>query len=396
MKNIILVPLAGRGQRFVNKGFYEPKQLLQARNLTCIEWSLQSLCLEDALVVFIIRRGTEVHNSKLKKYLSQLPVPNSAIIEIDEPTRGSLETCFIAAKELNPNSTLTIFTGDVFFMPQYKVSEFSDSSFDGWLLSFKSNSADYSYVELDNENFASRTAEKVVISNSALVGVYGFKSISFFMDYAERTLKQNPEFGGEYYIAPMYNHLISDGGKIFVSNVDEMHLFGTPEEYKFFQEYSSKSFLENKIVGVCSDHSGFMLKEKLKSVLADLRVEFIDFGSFTEKDSDYNDYIDPAMRALIRGDVDYVFSSCRSGQGVHLAASTFKGVLSTFIHDVESSYFAVRHNSANNFCFPSSIWEGVDLHEVVHSILSTRFQGGRHQGRIMRVLEDQKSNANFR
>ena len=43
---------------------------------------------------------------------------------------------------------------------------------------------------------------------------------------------------GEKYIAPMYNYLIQKGGEVYISVVptEAVHVLGTPEEVKAFEQ----------------------------------------------------------------------------------------------------------------------------------------------------------------
>jgi RpiB/LacA/LacB family sugar-phosphate isomerase len=388
MKNYLLIPLAGRGQRFIDAGYSLPKQMIPARGRTCIEWSFDSLNFLNSEVVFILRKDTLSSFPDLRAFLDSITGGNCRIVELEHETRGSLETCSIIAKTLEPESALSIFTGDVYFLPRYDPSTFVDMNLDGWLLSFKSNSNSYSYAKVDSEGFATETAEKIVISEHALVGIYGFKSVDFFRKYADLTLSKPPEFGGEYYIAPVFNNIIKDLGVVKVQPVDEMHLFGTPQELNFFRKFSSKSFQSRKSIGLASDHSGWHLKEEVKKILTENNVSFTDFGAYVDVDSDYPDFVNPAMRSLLRDEVDYVFSFCRSGQGVNLAASTFQGILSALVYDLESASLAVKHSAANVFSFPSKVWDRHTIVNAIEIVMSERFEGGRHQGRLMRVVED--------
>ena len=43
---------------------------------------------------------------------------------------------------------------------------------------------------------------------------------------------------GEFYIAPLYNHLINKGRKLIVDMADEVNILGTPEELNLFLKKS--------------------------------------------------------------------------------------------------------------------------------------------------------------
>jgi len=50
-------------------------------------------------------------------------------------------------------------------------------------------------------------------------------------------LFKNASFGGEFYVAPVYNELILDGKRVGVFPIEaaQMHGLGTPEEVERFQ-----------------------------------------------------------------------------------------------------------------------------------------------------------------
>ena len=56
-KTNILIPIAGRGQRFVDQGYVMPKQLIMVDDKQMIDWSLDSILKkEECNLIFAIRR----------------------------------------------------------------------------------------------------------------------------------------------------------------------------------------------------------------------------------------------------------------------------------------------------------------------------------------------------
>ena len=51
-------------------------------------------------------------------------------------------------------------------------------------------------------------------------------------------------------------------------------------------------------VAIGSDHAGFALKGDLCSLLDEMRVEYRDFGTFSDEPVDYPDFIAPVARAV--------------------------------------------------------------------------------------------------
>lgn len=382
MHNLV-IPIAGMGRRFLDKGYSIPKQLIYAKDKNCLEWSLESIKLSDFKLHFIVRKD-QVSNHFFDQILYRKYGNSIKIHIIDKMTRGSVESCLAAEKYISNSDPLTIFTVDVNFFPILNKNTFN-SNLDGSVLTFKSNSANYSYASVDKKNFVVRTAEKEVISNNAHVGVYNFRSGKIFIKYAKKMINENLHTNNEFYIAPLYNLLINDGLKIGLQEVEKMHLFGTPDELNFFEKRTIRTFKKSPI-GLCSDHSGFELKEEFKKYLSKNKIEFIDFGSYVKNPSDYIDYIRVACESYLKKFTNCTLAFCRSGQGVNISGGNFEEIIPALIYDLDALKLSIEHNCANYFSFPSSIWKKKDITNIIKILNKTTFDGGRHQNRISKVF----------
>jgi len=52
----LLVPLAGRGQRFVDEGFVVPKYMITAYDKHLIDWALSSIDTSECNLIFCLRQ----------------------------------------------------------------------------------------------------------------------------------------------------------------------------------------------------------------------------------------------------------------------------------------------------------------------------------------------------
>jgi ribose 5-phosphate isomerase B len=269
----------------------------------------------------------------------------------------------------------------VHFGPKFKPAEMND---DGVVLTFKSNNPAYSYIKLNEQGYAALAAEKEVVSSNACVGVYGFKSGSKFVEYAESMIMHNMRTRNEFYITPMYNLMIEDGLKVSIKEVDEMYIMGTPEEYKFFTTRVLNEFGKGK-VALASDHSGYELKEQCKKILEKHRVEYVDLGCFTKKDCDQFDYISQAVQFIKNGTCTHGIGFCCTGQAVNIAANKTDGIRSALIYDAYSAQYSIKHNCSNFFAIPARITTPEILGTYIYTFLNTRFEGGRHCARIQKI-----------
>lgn len=389
-KPLLLVPIAGFGSRFREKGITTPKQQLHlATGRSSLEESLGSINLNDFDLHFVLRKS-QIENEGFLDFLSSMELGDEPFTYsiIEKPTRGSTETCLVALESFSDRE-LYIFTVDVAFRPTLKVGLFSEDC-DGGVLSFKANSSSYSYARI-KEDLVIETAEKTVISNDALVGVYYFRSSDKFKRFAEDMIRAELTTNGEYYIAPLYNLMLKQGqsATIEARRVSEMHLFGTPDEKEFFDKFSSRSLKNDYRIGFGSDHSGHKTKEMFKNAIQARGMQTLDFGAYSEEPSDYSKFLSTALSALARGEIDYVFAFCRSGNGVNIYGNSSLNSVAALIYDEWSADMAVRHNAANFFSFPERVWgekSAEIIQQCVDAILASRFEGGRHQTRMMESL----------
>ena len=383
MKPNILVPMAGLGSRFIKEGFKVPKQLINIKDKHLIDISLDCLDYEGCNLIFVVRDET-VYNFHMDDLLRKKFGDDIKVVVLDKLTDGSVCSCLYAEEYIDNDAPLIIHTLDIEFRPVFNPHIMNDLDGDGLLLTFKSNSANYSYAKVNENGFVTETAEKKAISNDACVGIYGFKKGSDFCKYAREMIERDLRTKNEFYISPLYNLLIEDGKKIRTEPVDKMHVFGTPDEFHFYKDNVTRR-LGDKPIAVCSDHSGFEAKETFKKVLEDNGYEYIDFGTILNKDCDYRDYISQAVKSINERDCDYGFGFCRTGQGVNICANKYKGIRSALIYDTFSMQMAIRHNCANFFAIPSRGLDYETLDKYLYLCANHTFDGGRHQIRIQEL-----------
>lgn len=375
----LLVPMAGRGQRFVNMGFHMPKPLVMVDGKHIIDWSFESIDTTLYNLIFCVRKD-HIGQYNIDEILKNKFGDDINIVVVDGITDGSVSTCLLAEQYINNDTPLAIYTLDVYFEPSFDWREIPESS-DGHILTFKANNPAYSYAKIDNSGLVTETAEKQIISHNAASGIYYYKKGKDFVSYANKMIEQNKRTKGEFYICPLYNLMIDDGKKITISEVDKMHVMGTPEELDFFRNIVLKTFGDKKIA-LCSDHSGYELKKSCVKILDKLNIKYIDFGCYTKKDCDYNVYVDQAAEFINRGDCDYGFAFCRTGQGVNIAANKQSGIRSALVFDEYMAEMAVRHNCANFFSFAEKYIDSNLLESLIKIICNSSFDGGRHTNRV--------------
>jgi len=234
----VLVPLAGRGQRFLDVGVKTPKPMIQIDGKSIIEWSLGCVDTSECNLIFVVR-AEHVSDYDIDGFLKQKFGQAITVVVANHDTQGSVDSCLLAKQFIDNDLPLIVHTSDVYFEVGEQLGGKYYGRFDpaaaggrdGLILTFKSNSPNYSYSKLDFKGHVEEVAEKTVISNNASTGVYCFSSGKMFVSYAEKYIP-NPEdpacdMSAEYYIAPLYNLMIEDGQRIVTLPVDKMCILST-------------------------------------------------------------------------------------------------------------------------------------------------------------------------
>lgn len=380
----LLLPIAGKAQRFLDAGYMMPKPLIMAKDKHVIDWAMSSINTEECNLIFIVRLD-HIYNFNIDKILKKKFGDDIQIVVVDKVTRGALETCTLAKEYIDNEIPLIIYTPDVYFLPQFNPNSISDNS-DGFLLTFQANSPDHSYCDIDEDGKVLNVIEKEVISTHANVGVYHFKSGKIFLKYANETIDKNMLVKNEFYIAPIYNLMIRDGLHLTAKDTDKMHILGTPDTFEFFCKRVLPKFGE-KPIALAADHSGYDLKEICKKLLAAHNIKFIDVGTYVDKSCDYFDYVSQSAKLVKEGHSDHAISFCRTGQGVNISANNCEPFISALTFDTFTAKMAVEHNCANHFAVPSKYVDSELMENMIKIWLETSFDGGRHFTRLNKVLK---------
>jgi RpiB/LacA/LacB family sugar-phosphate isomerase len=377
----LLVPLAGKGQRMIDGGYSMPKPLILSGDRHIIDYSLGSIDFSECNLIFIVRRD-HICNYAIDKVLKKKYGNDITLVISETDTKGSVSSCLLAKNQINNDIPLIVFCPDIYFEPKFIPTD-ADFTNDGLILTFKANSSNYSYVMQDDNNTVTMTAEKMVISDNASVGVYCFKTGQMFIDLAETAINTNMTSNNEFYICPLYNILIQQGGIIKTAQVPIMYIMGTPGEMKFFKEIVFPYFLPRSFI-LCSDHSGFEIKETTRQIIEDLGIHYVDCGCYSLDNCDYSDYISQAVETKKYFPGALILGFCRSGQGVNICANKYSEIRGALITNSTSASLAIRHNAANFFAIAAGNVKKEELPKIIQTLMEEKFEGGRHQNRLQK------------
>lgn len=252
----ILIPMAGGGTRFAEKGYLLPKPLLPVMGEPMCVMAARSLP-ESAVQIFIIQKAHEKEFGVKNRVLTQLP--HSKFIEIDGITEGQAVTCLKARDMIYDDEELIIGACDngmIFNQDEFNAVK---NDADAIVFTFRNSKAvlakpeAYGWVEAGASGVVKRMSVKVPISNTpindpAVVGAFWFKKGKYFVDAAEKMIGENRRINGEFYVDECLNDCLDAGLRVKIFDINAYLGWGTPADYETFV-YWNGFFGERQLVG---------------------------------------------------------------------------------------------------------------------------------------------------
>lgn len=236
MRHVNIIPMAGEGIRFVNKGYRLPKPLIPINGIPMVVRAAK--CLPSADLWIFICKEDHVLNSKIEDILNQ-HFSSPKIISVDFLTEGQASTCLLAKKYLRPNDILTIGSCDC--RMYYDKTSYNNKlvTSDALVWTFRNNKSVvknpemYGWTKLDKDGQVSRVSCKVPISNTpikdhAITGSFSFKKAENFLDYCDKTISKNRRINDEFYLDIVLDECVIGGLNVHHFEVDEYNSWGTP------------------------------------------------------------------------------------------------------------------------------------------------------------------------
>ncbi|MEE0845462.1 MAG: ribose 5-phosphate isomerase B [Eggerthellaceae bacterium] len=139
-------------------------------------------------------------------------------------------------------------------------------------------------------------------------------------------------------------------------------------------------------ISIASDHAGFEQKEALRDYLTAQGHMVCDRGPASDDRVDYPDYAAPVARDVAEGVAEYGVLVCGTGIGMAVAANKIHGVRAVNCINVQFAQLAREHNDANVVTLSGRFVDLQENERILDAFLSTGFGGGRHAGRVAKIM----------
>lgn len=246
---VTLIPMAGRGMRFQEEGYADPKPLIPVSGRPMIVQAVSYLPESERSVFICLKEHLDHYD--LEDALRKA-VPNVEIISLDHVTNGQACTCEIGMGSIDDNAPVLIAACDNGML--WNTDAYQDLMDDGtvdaivWSFRHHPSSANnpnmYGWVKTDERGNALGVSVKKAISDTpyndhAITGTFFFRKKRYFMEALESVYKKNIRVNNEFYVDSCMGEMVELGRKVKVFEVENYIGWGTPNDYRTFEYWQS-------------------------------------------------------------------------------------------------------------------------------------------------------------
>ena len=247
----VIIPMAGTGNRFVQKGYKDPKPLIKVNNKKIIEYILDIFDEKDE--IYFICNKTHLNTTTMREDLLELR-PDAKVLMIDDHKKGPIYTVMPFIDLVDDEEEVMVCYCDNPYLWDYeKFKHWADSTWvDGCILTHtdfhphRLSSTYMAYCKLDSgTDKLQEIKEKEPYTDNhwtehASTGTYYFRKGKYIKKYFKEAVENKVKHtNGEYYVTLVYNLLVRDGLDVRVYDTDYVTVFGTPEEVQNFEAWQT-------------------------------------------------------------------------------------------------------------------------------------------------------------
>jgi len=224
----LILPVAGKGTRLRPHTFTKPKSLVRVAGKTVLQHVLDGLNKIDIDEFIII---TDENGHIIQKYIERnYPDLNATYITQTE-LLGPAHAVSLASPRIKEGDDVLVVFNDTLFVTDLTRIPSLCRDFDGLIYSKEVEDPKRFGVNVMKDNIIVDMIEKPdePVSNLAQVGMYYMKNGRTFMEYINRTIKENLRVKGEFYLPEVFKLMIKDGFKLGAPEIEEWLDCGKPE-----------------------------------------------------------------------------------------------------------------------------------------------------------------------
>lgn len=249
---LILVPMAGFGDRYMRAGYTDPKPLIPVDGVPMIERVLQAFLPRQAgdRYVFVVNR-THAETTPLVEVTKKL-VPDAEIVVCDPHKDGPIRTLLAAKDHLRPDEDVLLNYCD--FGVDWSYAKFrawlDAGKWDGAMSAYRGfhphslGPTLYAYMRVAEDG---ETVQEIrekhhftpdKFSEYASSGLYYFRRGDVLLDVANTMIEKDERVQGELYVSMAMQALVERGLRVGVTPLDHFYQWGTPDDLRDWEGWS--------------------------------------------------------------------------------------------------------------------------------------------------------------
>lgn len=252
----IIIPMSGRGNRFLQAGYPIPKPLIEIDGMPIIEHVVNMFPGETNFM--FICSNDHLETTNMREILSRV-APNGEIVGIEPHKKGPVFAVSEVFDRLDDNEETIVNYCDFSCYWDYNdfLKKIRERDADGAIPAYRGfhphmlGSTNYAFMR-ENDLWLQEIKEKEPFTENrmeefASSGTYYFKKGSYVKEYFAKLMQEDIHIKGEYYVSLVYNLLLSDGLKTSIYEIQHMLQWGTPQDVEEYNRWSS--YFEEVIQG---------------------------------------------------------------------------------------------------------------------------------------------------
>jgi NDP-sugar pyrophosphorylase family protein len=238
----IVIPMAGRGSRFADRGYNTPKPFIPVAGQPMLQRALHSIDGVPHSERIVIALAEHERDHQVTKWVQDLLGAGTRVILLPDVTEGQLATVLAARDFIDKHEDVLIVASDT-YVDSNLVADIANKPDDcRGIISVANMPGDrWSFARADESGRVVEVAEKVRISDHASTGMYYFSSGRELVSVGDEMMRNAEKTRGEYYVIPAYQKLIERGLRVDISQARKMWDMGNPEALAIYENHLRQS-----------------------------------------------------------------------------------------------------------------------------------------------------------
>ena len=250
---ITIIPMAGRGERFLKKGYQTPKPLIPIGDVPMVIKAVLDLPKAEGYVFIALK--DHLKNFKIDDCIKEY-LPQAQFVLLDQVTEGQACTCLLGFDRIDLNEEILIGACDNGMIFSREAFDELKQVSDVIVFTFRNNVTvvekpeQYGWVKVSNNGTVEEVSVKKPISRNpqydhAIVGAFWFKKADIFKKSTEKMISEGRRINREFYVDECINDAIALGYRVSVFEIDKYICWGTPNDYETFNYW--KAFYQESV-----------------------------------------------------------------------------------------------------------------------------------------------------